>query len=589
MSEEYDVIIKNSVIVDGTGAPSFRGEVAVRGDRIAEVADGTSLNGDAKLVSDGKGLALTPGLVDVHNHVDLSILYYPKCESFVRQGITSFVGGHCGDSTGPYGDLIGEPWFLMDLYEDVRPSMYRNEWQIPKELLNPRHKEVYGWEIDWGTMGQFFKHVEDTGHSINFSPLVGHGDIRTLVMGTDYKRKATDEEIEEMVKHTRQAMDDGCIGVSVGRTYVPGNYASFEEVLACAKVAAEYGGIYTSHCLRSDRPMEEGKEPPVNPIAGPLEAIDVARKAGLPVQISHLMNGFVIQPAKNRMVEEATVKATLKIIDDAQEEGLDVNFDVIPHHNTGGIFTSPWLAGILNPWLKLSGSLEQFSENLKKGDLRKEIKARVNEGKMFMLNPKRFPDWAEMIYVKQSEVEEYVDKSLDEIAKEMEKEPLDALMDVLMADPGAKYERIREKDDWAKLEFYKHPAVMIGCDTFAVDDKEVLRHPSWFFPNQNAFGGMLFYLRRTVRETKALTLEEAIRKITSQSARKHLMKDRGTVKVGAFADLVLMEPETASDMGDQLEPRRYPTGIEHVFVNGVQVVKKNQHTDAMPGRILYRE
>ena len=588
MSEEHDVLIENAFIVDGTGAPRFKGAVAVRGERISGVYK-VKPEGDAETVIDAKGLSLTPGFIDVHNHVDLSILYYPRAESFVRQGITSFVGGHCGDSPGPYGDLVGEPWFLMDLYDDVRPRMYRNDWQIPRDLINPRHRELYGWEIDWGTMGEFFERVEKTGLTPNYAPLVGHGDVRTLVMGKDYKRKAKKREITEMRKHIEQAMLDGCIGVSVGRTYEPGKYATFEEVLACARIAKRYGGIYASHCLYTKGPQEEGKEQPPNPIAGVLEAIDIGRRAKIPVQISHLGNRFVVHPPENRIMDEASVRATLKAIDDAREEGLDVHFDVIPHHTTGGIFTSPWLAGILNPWLKTAGSFENLAEALKMEDLRDDIKEKIKAGKLFMLNPRRFPYWAKASIVRECKEERFVDKSIKQIAEELEKEPVDALMDVLVADPETKYVRQRIKDDWLKLEYYKHPAVMIGCDTFAVDEKARNRHPSWLLPNENAFGGMARYLRRSVREEKILTLEEAIRKITSLPARKHMMKDRGVIETGAYADLVVMDPETVSDMGDQLEPRRYAKGILHVFVNGVQVVKDSEHTGARPGKILYRE
>jgi N-acyl-D-amino-acid deacylase len=590
MSDELDILIKNAFIIDGTGVPAYNGMVAIKGERIVDVG---KVNDDpkwyAKTVIDSKGLTVTPGFIDVHNHVDLSILYYPKAESFIRQGITSFVGGQCGDSPGPYGDLIGEPWFLMDLYEDVRPRMFRNDWQIPKDLINARHKEIYGWEIDWGTMGQFFKRVKETGLTPNYVPLVGHGDIRTLVMGTDYKRKATKKEIREMKKHVEQAMQDGCVGISVGRTYIPGNYATFEEILACAKVTAKYRGIYTSHCLRTAGPQEEGKEQPPNPIAGVLEAIDVGRKAKMSVQISHLGNQFIVQPPKNRIMDEASVLATLKTIDEARKEGINVNFDIIPHHNTGGIFTSPWLAGMLNPWLKMAGSPKHLAEILKMKDLREDIKEKIDAGKLFMLDPKRFPDWAKGAIIKVCKDERFVDKSIAEIADELCEEPVDALMDVLMADPEAKYAMQRNEEDWIKLEYYKNTEMMIGCDTFAVDEKTVNRHPPWFLPNQNAFGGMVRYLRRTVREAKILTLEEAIRKITCLPARKHLIKDRGILKAGAYADIVVMDPTTISDKGNQLDPRQYPEGIKYVIVNGTIVLKNNKHTCAMPGKILYRE
>ena len=158
MSEEHDILIKNASIVDGTGSPAFVGAVAVKGERITAIGKVEGdLKADAGTVIDAKGLTVTPGFIDVHNHGDLSIIYYPEAESFVRQGITTFVGGQCGDSPGPFGDYIGLPWVLADLYVDLAPTMFNREWLIPRDLLNPRHRELYGWEIDWHTLGEFFK------------------------------------------------------------------------------------------------------------------------------------------------------------------------------------------------------------------------------------------------------------------------------------------------------------------------------------------------------------------------------------------------------------------------------------------------
>ena len=589
MSEEYALLVKNGSIVDGTGDPLYEGDLAVKGERVASISRGERLKGDFAKVIDAKGLVVSPGFIDVHNHVDLSILYYPKADSFVRQGVTSFVGGHCGDSAGPYNEFIGEPWFYIDVYQDVRPTMGRGDWLIPKDDFNVVHKELYGWEVDWSTMGGYFKKVEETGLAPNMVPLVGHGDIRSYVMGNDYKRYAKKREITEMRKLVEQAMEDGCRGLSVGRTYEPGRWANFEEILSCAKVAARYGGIYNSHCLRSEpRGDKKPEEANVNPVYGVLEAIDVGRKAKMSVQISHLGNRFVVTPPDNKIMTEAAVKATLQVIDEANEEGLDINFDVIPHHNTGGIFTSPHFVGLFRKWLKIAGSPEQLAKALEMHDLRDEIKEQIKTGKVMMINPKRTPDWAEKRIIKVHKDERFVDKTVAEIAKELEMEPVDALFEIVKGDPWAMSYSIRNKTDYIKLEYYKHPKMMVGCDTFAVDEKAKGRHPTWMLPNQNAFGGFPGYLRRTVRETGMLTLEEAVRKVTSSPARKFKMTDRGVLREGAYADIAVWNPETITDKGDAIEPRKYPEGIEYVIINGSMVVEKSKHHDALPGKILYR-
>ena len=590
MPEEHDILIKNASIVDGTGSPAYKGAIAVKGERIAAIGKVEGdLKVDAETVIDAEGLTVAPGFIDVHNHGDLSILYYPEAPSFVRQGITTFVGGNCGDSPGPFGEYVGMPWFLGDLYTDLAPRMFSREWLIPRGLLNPRHKELYGWEIDWYTLGEFFKRVEAKGLSPNYAPMVGHGDVRALVMGPDFKRKATKREVREMKKHVEQAMNDGCVGISVGRDYDPGIWADFDELLACAKVAAKYGGVYASHSLRTGhRKARRPGEFPPRKTEGVLEAIDVGRKAKMPVQISHLGALYDVRPGENNILTEAAVRATLKIVDDAREEGVDVNFDLIPHHQTGGISTTPYLASSLTPWLRVAGGLEQFAEALRMPDFREEIREAVMAGKHYGLNPNINENWATRRTIVECEDERFLEKTVADVAEELGAEPLDALMEILMVDPGTKAVR-KGGDDVVKLMFNRHPEGMIGIDTFAVDETRESRHPPWYLPNENSFGGFPRYLRRVVRETGTLSLEEAIRKVTSLPARKFRLADRGALKTGAYADIVILDPETVTDRGDQLNPRRYPEGIMHVIVNGIQVVKDSRHTGALPGKILYRE
>jgi N-acyl-D-amino-acid deacylase len=320
---------------------------------------------------------------------------------------------------------------------------------------------------------------------------------------------------------------------------------------------------------------------------GVLEAIDVGRKAKMPVEVSHLGVLYNVVPG-DRPVMEAALAATLKIVDDARAEGLDVTFDEIPNHATGGISTNPWLASNLNPWLKVAGSLEQLGEALKMPDFRDEVKASIMAGKHYGLNPNINPNWAEQITVAECGDERFVDKTVAEAAEELGVDELEALMQVLMIDPEAKAIR-KGGDDWQKLEFFKHPEAMIGIDTFAVDETYEGKAPAPSLPNENSFGGFPRYLRRAVRETGTLTLEEAIRKVTGSPARKFRLADRGALKPGCYADIVVLDPKTVTDRGDQLEPRRYPEGIEHVIVNGAFVVRDSKHTGALPGKVLRRE
>jgi N-acyl-D-amino-acid deacylase len=590
MSDDFDILIKNATIVDGTGDAPYKGAVAVKGERIAAVG---RLEGDlekgAETIIDAKGRVTSPGFIDVHNHGDISILHYPAAEGFLRQGITTFVGGNCGSSPGPYNDFVDLGMFLYDIHYEVNPDMYYPDGLVQRELLNERHREAYGWEIDWHTLGEFFKRVEARGISPNYVPVVGHHPIRNIVMGRDFRRTATEAEVEAMKDHLRQAMEDGCSGFSVGRDYESSYYADLDELVALAKVAAEYGGVYTSHSLRTGlrKARRPGEFPPVK-VEGLKEAIEVGRQAGIPVQISHLGTLYDVTPGGDLDLAEAAARATLKIVDDAREEGVDVHFDMIPNNRGFGIYSSNWLAASLLPWLKVAGSREQLAEALRMGEFREEIKEKIWAGKWYRLNPNITPNWAGTQRIMECKDGSFVDKTVAEIAEELGKNELDVLMDVLMVDPYAKV-GTRGFDNPTKGMFYKHPASMVGIDTFAIDTDWETKHPPWYRPSENSFGGFAAYFMNAVRESKFLSVEEAVRKVTSLPAEKFKLSDRGVLKPGAYADIVVMDLEKVTPKAGPLTPNVYPEGIEHVVVNGIHVVRDSEHTGARPGKVLYRE
>lgn len=591
MPSEYDLLIRNAMIVDGTGSPSYRGAVGIEKERVAAVGKEADVGKDAKTVIDAMGCIVSPGFIDVHNHGDMSIIYYPEAEGYLRQGITTFVGGNCGSSPGPYGDSVSN-MFLSEVVSELGPDMYYPDSYLPRDQVNVKHRELFGWEIDWHTMGGFFKKLEAKGLSPNYVPLLGHGPIRYLVMGKDHRRKATKQEVEAMKPHVRQAMEDGCRGISVGRDY-DSYYADLDELVALASVAAEYGGVYSSHSLRTGlrRARRPGEFPPVK-INGLLEAIDVGRKAKIPVQISHLGSLYDVTPMGSPIMTEASAKATLKIVDDGIQEGLDVSFDMIPGIRGFGTSTGIWLAGGLLPWLKIAGTREQFAKALRMKQFREEIKETIWSGKYYSLNPNITPDWARGRLIMEHKDPAYANKTIEQIAQERGIDPLDALMDAIVTDPDAKTGsrgRDSPREDPVRGMWYSHPAAMVGVDTYALDTTWRQTSPPWNLPSENSFNGFASYFRRVVRESKFLSVEEAVKKVTSQSAAKFKLRDRGVLRPGAYADIVVMDLEHVTDRGEPLDPCRYPVGIEHVIVNGQIVIRNSAHTKARPGKILYRE
>jgi N-acyl-D-aspartate/D-glutamate deacylase len=384
-------------------------------------------------------------------------------------------------------------------------------------------------------------------------------------------------------------MEDGCHGMSVGRDYDPGYYATKEEIIELAKETTDYDAVYASHSLRTGlrKARRPGEFPPPK-INGILEAIDVGRQSGVSVQISHLGSLYDVYPGGNTIMTEAAAKATLAEVDKAIEEGINVNFDLIPNIRGFGVYSSTWLVASLLPWLRIAGSREHLANALRMHAFREEIKEKIWAGKWYSLNPNINKNWASGSLILECKEEKYINKNIAQIAKEKGKPPLDTLMDVIMTDP---YTRVggRSFSNPSKDLFYQHPAMMAGVDTFAVDTTWEVKTPPWWLPSENSFGGFAAYFRMIVREEKILSIEEAIKHVTSLPAKKFSLTDRGVIKPGAYADIMIMDLEHVTDKATPLEPRVYPEGIPHVFVNGVHVINESNHTGEKPGQVILRE
>jgi len=316
LADQHDVIIKGATIVDGTGNKSFKGDIAIKGERIVQVG---KVSGKADRVVDGSGLIASPGFIDPHNHADASILKYPLAENLVMQGVTTFVGGNCGISLAPRSDKFFV-WQGFGMKE-----------------------EDAGFELDWQTFGDYLAKLDQIDTSLNFAPLVGHGAVRYCVMGNDFRRRANAKEIAEMKALVEEAMQSGVFGLSTGLDYLPGNFSDTSEVIALAGTAAKYGGIYATHTRynNSDWPTDNPEEVSygrylgspenvwVGLYRGIVEAIEIGKKSKIPVHISHVANVFRIPQPHPEYLEEAAAKATLWVFDKAKNDGVDLTFDVI--------------------------------------------------------------------------------------------------------------------------------------------------------------------------------------------------------------------------------------------------------------------
>jgi N-acyl-D-amino-acid deacylase len=589
MVVEYDLLIRDATIVDGTGRGAYKGSIGVKGDRIVALGE---VRGDAVKEVDASGLLATPGFVDSHSHSDGNILFYPLCESDVHMGVTTFVGGQCGSSPAPVGEVVRLPGIAEEYVFELEPFMYfPRKPYFPLERVNELLREKFGWTITWRTMGEYFKVIEERGFSINYAPLVGHGACRTAVLGNDYERPSTPEEVEEIGKHIRQALDEGCIGLSAGIDYDPDCFASREEIDRHVAILRDYpGAVYAPHWRRTGRRRGITAGIPWNRIQGIIDELETARKAGVPIVIAHLYGGWDATPIPPpKVIQEAIGRATLDVIDRYIAIGVRAYFDVIPYW----WFTSEYLCGHFAPFLRLLGSREAFARALRMADFRQEVREALQRGKFYIQppsNPNMNPNWAREITITEHKNPRYLGRTIAEIASEAGRDPMEAWFDLIVEDPDSRCSigDYRFTEDYVKL-FYKHPRGMVGVDSSMVDDKREGVYPPWGRPGPNTYSAYPSFLNRYVKEQRLLTLEEAVRKCTALPAEAYNLERRGTIEVGSYADILLIDWENLRMNSTPRETRRYPTGFVYVFVNGVAVIEKDRHTGARPGRVLRRK
>lgn len=577
----FDYVIKNGQIIDGTGAPGIKCDVGISAGSIEAVGDLRTC--EAAEVIDATGQVVAPGFIDMHNHFDQTILLHPAAESAIAQGITTAVTGQCGFSPAPLNRHYTACFWEWNFWHKVEPRKYYQEGVADLDKVRPALKEAEGLDIDWKSFGEWLDRVRSAGPGVNLVPLVGHGTIRSAVLGMDYRRHATPDEVARMVRYAEEAMDDGAWGISNGMDYAPNAYCSPEESCQVIGACVRKGGFFSSHWRRTGLRTGFGNPGLINGIK---EAIEVARRTGAKLQIAHLSPGYLVSPNTTPRLATVAAEETLAVLDEARKTGVDLAFDVIPNHLTGGVTHFRHLASMLSPWLKEAGSLEKFAENLRCPDLRDEIRSYIMAGKWFSLNPYLQPGWASATVVGKTSVPGVSGKSISEVAASRGVDPLEALMDVISEDPHTTRGDPPETNDEVKRVFFRHPLAMVGIDTFVVDDTREGRVPPYALPNPNTFGGMARFIRLYAREV--LGLEEGIHRLTGLPAGRLGLTDRGVIAPGKRADVVVFNPDAVRERGTPEEPRRYPDGFSWVFVNGVPALARGKITGLRAGRVLTR-
>ena len=524
------LLIQNGQIVDGTGATGYQADLLVKDGRIAKIAP--KIEETADQVIDATGLTVAPGFIDTHSHSDLDVMLHPQVLPKIMQGITTELLGQDGVSMAP----------------------------LPVQYISPWRKNLAGLdgdtdEIDWTyeTTDRYLTMVEQAHPGLNEMYLVPHGNIRMEAMGLD-NRLPTDEEIEKMKAITRREMEAGAMGLSTGLIYIPCAYSESKEIIEMCKVVAEYDGVFVIHQRsEADTILDSMKE-----------VIEIGRKSGVKVHWSH----FKVCGKQNW----DKIDAVLELLEEAKKEGITVSFDQYPY-----VAGSTMMGAILPPWVH-DGGTDKAVARLADPELRKKMVYDMEHGIPGWDN---FVDFAgfENIYVTSVKTEKNADAvglSIVELAEKRGVDPYTAAFDLLMEEENA----VGMVDFYGTEEhvkrFMMRPEMNACTDGLLCPGK----------PHPRLYGSFVRILGKYVREEKLMSLEQAIYKMTSKPASVLGLTDRGTLKVGNWADITIFDPNTVIDKGTFTDPIQFPDGIAYVIVNGQVAVDHGKHTGALNGQVI---
>jgi N-acyl-D-amino-acid deacylase len=532
-AQNFDVIIKNGAVYDGSGGEAQHVDLAIKGDRIAGLGD--FKNAKAKSVIDAKGMAVAPGFINMLSWSTESLIQDGRSQSEIRQGVTTEIMGE-GESMGPVNARVRE--HMLKQQSDIK------------------------YEIKWNTLAEYLQYLEKRGVSCNVASFIGATTIRENVIGFEDKTP-TPEQLEQMRELVRREMEAGALGIGTSLIYPPAFYAKTDELIELCKVAAKYQGKYISHMRSEGNQLLEALE----------ELIKISRDAGIPAEVYHIKAAGQQNWGK--------LDHLLSRIEAAQKEGLTIRANMYTYTAAG-----TGLDACLPPWTE-DGGYDALYKRLADPATREKIGAEVKVDSDQWENlylAAGSPDKILLAAFKSEKLKPLTGKSLSEVAKMRGKDPITTVMDLILEDRsrvGTIYFLMSEEN--VRKELAK-PWISFGSDEASQAPEGVFLKSN---PHPRAYGNFARVLGKYARDEKVITLPEAIRRLSAQPATNLGLDHRGLLKEGMFADVVVFDPARIADRATFEKPHQYAVGMKHVFVNGMQVLKDGEHTGAKPGRALW--
>lgn len=528
--QSFDLVITNGHIIDGTGSPWYSGDIGVRDGKIAAIGNLSAAARQRTI--DARGQVVAPGFIDMLGQSERTILVDPRLPSKIFQGITTEITGE-GGSVAPLNERI--------IQSD------RAGWDYYK--ITP----------DWRTLRQYFSRLEKQGIGINFATYVGATQVRRVVLG-DTDVQPTPAQLAQMKSLVAQAMRDGAVGVSTSLQYAPAPYARTDELIALASEAAEFGGIYATHMRDEGNTIFDAID----------EALRIGREAHIPVEIWHVK---VAGKANWGRMPQVVAR-----IDQARADGADITADTYAYTAWGNDFSA-----FIPPWAHDGGTaklVEQLKNPVSRARIRKEMLTSTDWNNEWLEIPG--PEAVMISDVENPQLMPLLGKRLSDIARESNKDPIDTIMDLLIQDPsiGVAVFAMSQPDVTLALE---QPWVSIDNDSEGTSPEGLLGQAH---PHPRAYGTFPRILRKYVREDKVLSLPDAIRKFSALPAERMRLADRGVLKTGMWADIVIFDPATVQDRATFDKPNQLSEGMDYVLVNGVAVIDEGKMTGARPGKVL---